>query len=272
MIGHADARGNMNKEELIQKAKDPKYIAGIYNYCDRWCQRCSFTSRCLNCTLLEDQAGDLEAVDITNEKFWKNFSDILRDIRELLEDLAREEGIDLESLAAQEEILEDIDPPTDIISHLSDKYASAVNAWFDSHEYSVHEKEAPRNRIHLVSSERTPVAETVDLTDAVEVIRWYQHFIHVKLARAFGSAADEADYDDGFAKDSDGSAKVALIGIDRSMAAWRILTAHLAENEDEMIRLIEMLENLRVRVENRFPNARTFVRPGFDETPSVAQE
>ncbi|MCB0550950.1 MAG: hypothetical protein KDD19_25495 [Phaeodactylibacter sp.] len=22
-------------------------IPGIYNYCDRWCERCSFTSRCL---------------------------------------------------------------------------------------------------------------------------------------------------------------------------------------------------------------------------------
>ena len=26
----------MDKEELKELARDPKYISGIYNYCDRW--------------------------------------------------------------------------------------------------------------------------------------------------------------------------------------------------------------------------------------------
>ena len=25
-----------------------KYIPGIYNYCDYWCERCAFTKRCRN--------------------------------------------------------------------------------------------------------------------------------------------------------------------------------------------------------------------------------
>ena len=33
----------MNKEKLIKEARNPKYISGIYNYCDRWCERCQFT-------------------------------------------------------------------------------------------------------------------------------------------------------------------------------------------------------------------------------------
>jgi hypothetical protein len=38
----------MDKEELKKLAADPNHITGIYNYCDRWCERCSFTARCLN--------------------------------------------------------------------------------------------------------------------------------------------------------------------------------------------------------------------------------
>ncbi len=33
----------MDKEQLKKLAKDPKFISGIYNYCDRWCERCAFT-------------------------------------------------------------------------------------------------------------------------------------------------------------------------------------------------------------------------------------
>jgi len=34
-------------KELAELAGDPRFISGIYNYCDRWCERCNFTSRCL---------------------------------------------------------------------------------------------------------------------------------------------------------------------------------------------------------------------------------
>jgi hypothetical protein len=68
----------MNKEELLSEAKDPKYIPGIYNYCNRWCQRCRFTSRYLNCELAEKQFGDLESADISSEKFWKKFSEVMQ--------------------------------------------------------------------------------------------------------------------------------------------------------------------------------------------------
>jgi len=68
----------MDKEELLKLTKDPKYIPGIYNYCDRWCERCQFTSRCLNCTLVEEQFGDLQENDELNEAFWQRFSEMLQ--------------------------------------------------------------------------------------------------------------------------------------------------------------------------------------------------
>src|SRR5205085_1111029 len=70
--------------------------------------------------------------------------------------------------------------------------------------------------------------------DAVEIIGWYHMFIHVKLCRALHGLADDEDFEqlldqDGkpFPKDSDGSAKIAIIGIERSFAAWSIIRDHV---------------------------------------------
>ena len=73
-------------------------------------------------------------------------------------------------------------------------------------------------------------------------------------------------------KDSDGSAKVALIGIDRSIAAWRLMQLSLPERAEFVVPLILQLARLRNRLERHFPDARSFVRPGFDETLNCPTE
>ena len=93
----------MDKDDLKKLAKDPKYISGIYNYCDRWCERCSFTSRCLNCAIVEEQFGDLEKVDQLNEAFWEKFSEMLQSTLEMIKEMAKEQGIDLDSMDMEDE-------------------------------------------------------------------------------------------------------------------------------------------------------------------------
>ena len=68
-----------------------------------------------------------------------------------------------------------------------------------------------------------------------------------------------------FPKDSDGSANVALIAIDRSMAAWGQMHNHFPAHRDQILSIIKHLDSLRQRVEKVFPEARKFIRPGFDE-------
>jgi hypothetical protein len=63
---------------------------------------------------------------------------------------------------------------------------------------------------------------------------------------------------------------VALIGIDRSIAAWRLVQLSLPDRLDSIVPLILQLERLRKRVEKSFPEARDFVRPGFDELLGAA--
>ncbi len=272
-----DEKYEMDRKRLEELANNPKHIPGIYNYCDRWCERCQFTSRCLNCTLAEEQFGDLEKNDEINEVFWQGLSEMLQDTIALIKEMAEEAGVDLDSIESEShgndeaEIRENA--LAHLIAHTSHNYAKMVDKWFDSNEHLFLEKEDELNQIRLLSSRENPTAEAINMNDAIEVIRWYQFQIHVKLRRAIQSSSREESWEfDEFPKDSDGSAKVALIGIDRSMSAWKILLSSFPEQKDEILNLIALLDNTKNRVETQFPQARGFVRPGFDENMEIGSQ
>jgi hypothetical protein len=142
-----------------------------------------------------------------------------------------------------------------------------VTEFFES-EYvpslQVVDKRHIKNAAELQKSATLDAPPTLD--EMVEIIHWYQHFIYVKLMRAvrgtLGNAEEECE---GFPKDSDGSAKVALIAIDRSMAAWGYMHQFFPSHRDQIMGIIVHLERLRNRTETIFPEVRHFVRPGFDK-------
>ena len=63
--------------------------------------------------------------------------------------------------------------------------------------------------------------------------------------------------------DWNGSAKVALISVQRSEHAWRVVSA--ASGDEAAAVLAGTLENLRQEMNREFPRAMEFRRPGFDE-------
>jgi hypothetical protein len=65
-------------------------------------------------------------------------------------------------------------------------------------------------------------------------------------------------------RDQDGSAKLALIVIERSILAWAVLSLHEPAFAETALSAMLTLRRLRAAVEKEFPKARGFVRPGFD--------
>ncbi len=53
--------------------------------------------------------------------------------------------------------------------------------------------------------------------------------------------------------------------MDRSIAAWGELASHLPMLKKDVMDIILHLERLRKNVEKAFPDARAFIRPGFDK-------
>src|SRR5580765_2471431 len=85
-------------DQLIARASDPNLIPGIYNYCDRRCDRCRFATRCFD--YLESQRrpepdpGDSPADSV--RKSMENTLDILRII-------AERKGIELSTPAGEDD-------------------------------------------------------------------------------------------------------------------------------------------------------------------------
>ena len=251
----------MRFKELVD---NPNFISGIHNYCDRWCERCHFTARCAVYAAEEaDLDNDPSSRDINNAAFWQKLSSIFKETLEMISEWAEENGVDLseEALAPIGELKEKQreDTRKHPLAKAAERYAFDVSEWF--------EKEFPQIDLISVLPAESNSSETEDEeNDYIEVVRWYQYFIAVKMIRGLMSRIDEDDYlDEEDPRDSDGSAKVALMAIDRSISAWKLMCDLRPENADSIHGLLFQLEKLRSSAEREFPNARDFIRPGFDE-------
>jgi len=247
----------MGRDRLKKLASDERFIPGIYNYCDRWCERCPQTSHCLNFSISEEEFSDPETQDIRNEAFWKKLSGIFRETMELLKESAKKWGIDIETLdsAEDEENIraKDVAAESHLLCRVAKRYNQLAEDWFGR-------KETPFFEVAAAAR------EGVSIEEATEVIRWYQYFIGAKVMRAVrGIIEEKEERCDEFPSDSDGSAKIALIAIDRSIAAWAVIQHYILDGDKEVIDIIAFLDGLRQAVEKAFPKARSFIRPGFDE-------
>ena len=265
----------MDRNELKELAANPDFITGIYNYCDRWCERCALSSRCF---LYAAEQTDLEwddpeVRDLNNAKFWRHLESIFKDAHELIKECAAEAGIDLDAIKSNEAFMpvdEEIeDASKRELAVLARNYAGMVEKWF-ANEFIAAE-------VRQLNESNPQTTETIiDLTAAVEIIRWYQFFIAAKVFRALLGGDDElpgvyGNHDDALnpaQSDANGSAKIALIAIDRSLNSWRITQSYIPNKKDSIAPLMTVLERLRNGLEETLPLARDFVRPGFDEIDS----
>ncbi len=79
---------------------DDNLIPSIYNYCDRWCERCEFTARC---SLFEsEQELPDEVKDISSEAFVRDLKNIFAQAREMILAKAEEFGIEIEPVSDEE--------------------------------------------------------------------------------------------------------------------------------------------------------------------------
>jgi|SRR5215813_9704186 len=264
----------MNRSDLKQLAANPDFISGIYNYCDRWCERCAFGSRCL-LYVTEKEDPDLDDPglrDLNNAKFWRKLESIFKDAHELIRECAAEAGVDLDAIVTDEEIAEHDSETEDADRHelsvAARNYAHAVQTWFENEMVAAESLSGDES----VQAKRE--ATEIDVQAAVEVIRWYQFFIAAKVFRALMASDDELRDvypDDNTAEhdpaqtDANGSAKIAIIAIERSLGAWRIMQSCVPDKVESIAPLMTTLENLRSGIEETLPLARDFIRPGFDE-------
>jgi len=231
------------------------YIDFISAYCDSWCERCAFTDRCSNFAVTSALAmcdGDLEAaIELAigtaqvpgagppmkiEERMTEALGAYQEPTRQELDRIGRE--MDARNERCRRHPL----------AEKSYDYCVAARRWLDGHP------DPPEGN--------APPA----LADAFEIVRWDCFLIHVKTKRALRGRDEDSKgrlWRRRVQNDWNGSAKVALISLERSERAWRAIAA--AGRDEGACVLAGMLAALLEATRREFPRAMEFRRPGFDD-------
>jgi hypothetical protein len=226
------------------------FVVGVYSYCDRWCRTCALTSRCrLFADMAEMEASldpglkpVVEAPPLPQDQpepppRW--MLEVIDDMNEAIRNPPTPEEMQL------------LDPPIAPehlpLSKLAGSYGSKAMTWLERDATSF--KDEP--------------------DDPRAVIAHYCLTIGAKVYRALKGLAAGWEHDG--PGDHDGSAKVALIGLDHSLAAWAALQETGVVSATDAAELLGDLNAIRDGLERALPRARAFVRAGFDEPDALAK-
>jgi hypothetical protein len=221
-------------------------------YCDRWCERCAYTSRCsaFACQVATAMCGDFEqglelALGVPHPvdgepdpvPAW------LEELQNI--EMTPEERSELDRREAARDDRIKAAP----LTMMATRHMRLAHGWLTAH----------RDR---VSAAADPI-----IAEALAIVAHDCFLVGAKLRRALDgrdrSRHGEDPHEEPVQNDWNGSAKVALISLERSEGAWRVIAQ--ATRDPVAERLMHVVRDLRRAVDEEFPNAMPFVRPGFDE-------
>lgn len=267
---------------------DSRYIDGIFNYCDYWCDRCAFTRRCRTFAMEhefereeQDESADKDA---TNAAFWSRLAEKVRETKVVTQATEWPATEWTDGAAADIDLAPDPewqarrDRRRQAVKRhplvlMAQEYMTRTHAWL----------KRANDDLKVVAQELLEAAgsrfadgdyeeEALAIGEMIEVVAWYHTLITPKLARAVNGLTEREDEDGEVAeilaqsrhRDANGSGKIALVAIERSCAAWVRLREILPGHEDEILAMLALLSRLRRGIHAALPGAQAFKRPGFD--------
>lgn len=254
-----------NKEKFRRSysgmADSENFIPGIYNYCDCWCERCTLRHKCLNYSReqeMREECNDPGNNNRDNKKFLEQIRLSFEVTLDMIAENSNEFGAKFEELY-DEEICGFFENP---VEEMATRYGSFMDKWL------IENGELLLKKANQLLSIRDQREQAMKFADAVEVVQWYCYYIRAKIYRSFfktdSRLIGEDNYDDIIA-DNIGSAKVAIISINKSMEALGILYLQLKDQEDEILDFLRQLSEIKKHMLVTFPTAMEFKRPGFDD-------
>ena len=262
-------------------------ILGIYNYCDYWCDRCAFTRRCGTYSMKIEEEAELRKKirdkgrpDEENAAFWNSIDGVLARTREQLDEITvsrftdeawgeYEEPDEAERASWQREqdvIAEKV--RVHPLTQTASKYMGLVAKWLETAQPDVAaatEDMVARARVEFEGITGTARREFNELEEMIEVVLWYHTLLYPKTCRFVRDIVEDGPASGRAGEDTLGTAKLLLVSADRCIGAWLNLRQSLPSQEDNILRFLSMLDNLRRGIEKETPSARGYVRPGLDE-------
>jgi len=255
----------------------PDHIPLIHNYCDYWCDRCAFTSRCAVFADKKWEAREARLhTDGDNAALWRSVEGALQEslaqLRELRQQAVADWFGDVSGEPTDEDLVRQARQREAEESHpltkLAWDYFSQVADWLKTSGDSVRGvADGVLAEAKITRDLQAAETELSRLNDMLEIVSWYHTLFPPKVGR-FLSSVVEHDEDDGLpADDYDllGTAKFLLVSLDRNIVAWMELLKALPEQEDALLGFLVLLARLRSGIDQLVPSARAFLRPGIDE-------
>jgi hypothetical protein len=207
-----------------------------------------------------DADGGKPVEDVTNAAFWNSLAEKLRETTvfgcpsdwEAACDDGFDDGPDPEWEAREEARHQAV--RRHALSRLSEDYRKQADAWLKSANVDLKAVAAELMDAAANTFTREDVEEqSRQIGEMIEVAAWYHTFIPAKLQRAVGGLLERAEKHGEYAAilaesrllDANGSGKVALVAIERSIAAWLYLRVLLPGRESEILGLLALLDRMR---------------------------
>ncbi|NJN33407.1 MAG: hypothetical protein HC817_03285 [Saprospiraceae bacterium] len=236
-------------------------IPFIYQYCDRWCERCAFTDRCdvaLEEKRLTNGQKDLSSaaylVHVVND--FQNIMDlIIQNTPQMsLEDADEKQSAQtVPSKLINSEEKAKIEAQIEQLTHFIRVYSAQVKHWIQVNDA-------------LLTRDK---AQNLALADALSVIEWYSFSMTSKVHRVTSLFFDPLSIPtDPIQNDRNGTAKLALVFVEKSLGAWESVRTIFPEMTDGLIDIFLTLTHIKRDVQMLFPDAHKFKRPGFDDLES----
>jgi len=260
------------------------FISGIYNYCDRWCEKCFYTNRCL----LFNQEIDMEIKQILRDddknnpnimdedmknslhSAFKNINKFMDEEDEQYEEFEMDDfefdddndETEFEKEFFKEKISDEERPSTFLknadnpLILLSEKLFNDFYKYYDLFKSKFPDELEEKNS-------QSPLQQNLD------ILGWYTPQLHVKIRMSYWNKHKlSKSKDPEFAEIDEEmlniNSRIAFIAIEKCIAALNFLYQQKTELQKETKALLNNVLQIRNIFIEEFPNAPTFKRPYFD--------
>ncbi|MDP2363618.1 MAG: hypothetical protein Q8M94_07605 [Ignavibacteria bacterium] len=261
-------------------------ISGIYNYCDRWCEKCSYTNRCL----LFKQEAEREIKHILRDEdendpevLAKDLADDFKDAFDHINKFMDEEDEEYEEFEKDDfdfdeedyedddsedcdffkkEIDDDERPSTFLKNADNPLILQSEKLFKDFYKYYDLLKSKFPNDIEEKNSQNF-------LQQNLDTLGWYTPQIHVKIRMCYWNKHKLSKSKDPELIEIDEemlnvTARIAFVGIENCINALNNLHQQKLGLESETLFLLTTTKQIKEMFVEEFPTAFTYKRPYFD--------
>jgi hypothetical protein len=255
-----------------------KLIPGIFNYCDRWCERCEYTDRC---RLFQSEA-ERNIRHILNDEDPNDPEIIMRDVAESIDDAMAMLDAQMEIEGISGEDLEDDDAEDSqyFIDDFDDERGEVNESGRivkTPHPLAVQSDDFYKDVLGLFNKMKSLFQDDPDAVEPVnnplyedlKILLWYSPQISVKIRMCAGSKLtienekdeEEIEFE---VEMMNINSRIAFTGMEKCLNSLQNIYNSQSVYHDEILPLLSLMKKIKDGFEKEFPAVHTFKRPYFD--------